>query len=192
MARVPRWRNSAVNKEDEPQDLSGHSKVDLCFCDCRACRPCWGGPDSLRHVGVFHGRTVCLPHLLHVAQHVLPAVEDALPLLRVQVEDEVSGVVLIALLVPAGETAAWAGAGPSLPRPSPGSVGSAPPVPSPPAAGSPARHPDSAGGASQGRSLTRPGAWPGMRYLNTRPLFTVVFIFCTRCSTFTWKWNGKS
>ena len=65
--------------------------------------PCWGSPDSLRQVGVFHGHTVCLPHLLHVAQHVLPAVEDALPLLRVQVEDEVSGVVLIALLVPAGD-----------------------------------------------------------------------------------------
>lgn len=54
-------------------------------------------------MGVFYGRTVCLAHLLHVAQHVLPAVEDALPLLGVQVEDEVSGVVLIALLVPAGE-----------------------------------------------------------------------------------------
>ena len=56
---------------------------------------------------------VCLPHLLHVAQHVLPAVEDALPLLRVQVEDEVSGVVLIALLVPAGEMEACARRWPS-------------------------------------------------------------------------------
>lgn len=51
----------------------------------------------------------CLPHLLHVAEHILPAVEDALPLLRVQVEDEVSGIVLIALLIPAGETEACAG-----------------------------------------------------------------------------------
>lgn len=43
----------------------------------------------------------CLPNLLHVAEHILPAVKDALPLLRVQVENEVSGIVLIALLIPA-------------------------------------------------------------------------------------------
>lgn len=62
------------------------------------------------------GHAVCLPHLLHVAKHILPAVEDAFPLLRVQVEDEVSGVVLIALLVPVGETEACAGPCP-LPPP---------------------------------------------------------------------------
>lgn len=47
------------------------------------------------------GVTGCLPYLLHVAKHILPAVKDALSLLRVQVENEVSGIVLVALLIPA-------------------------------------------------------------------------------------------
>lgn len=50
------------------------------------------------------GTTGVSRYLLHVAKHVLPAVEDAFALLRVQVENEVSGVVLIALLIPARET----------------------------------------------------------------------------------------
>lgn len=40
-------------------------------------------------------------YLLHVPQHIFPAVEDTLPLLRVEVVDEVGGVVLVAPLVPA-------------------------------------------------------------------------------------------
>lgn len=40
-------------------------------------------------------------HLLHVAQHVLPAVEHAFALFRVELVDEVGGVVLAAALVPA-------------------------------------------------------------------------------------------
>lgn len=39
-------------------------------------------------------------HLLHVSQHVLPAVEHAFALLRVQLVDEVGGVVLTTALVP--------------------------------------------------------------------------------------------
>lgn len=56
-----------------------------------------------------------LPHLLHVAQHVLPAVEHAFALLRVQLVDEVGGVVLTAALVPDTQ-GAW-GSGPRPQRP---------------------------------------------------------------------------
>lgn len=42
-----------------------------------------------------------LPYLLHMAKHILPAVKNALPLLRVQIENEVCRIVLIALLIPA-------------------------------------------------------------------------------------------
>lgn len=41
-----------------------------------------------------------LPDLLHVSQDILAAVEDPLALFRVQVEDEVGGVVGIAVLIP--------------------------------------------------------------------------------------------
>ena len=40
------------------------------------------------------------PDLLHVSEDVLPAVEHASPLLRVQLVDEVCGEVLVAVLVP--------------------------------------------------------------------------------------------
>lgn len=43
--------------------------------------------------------------LLHVAQDVLPAVKDASALLAVQLVDEVSGEVLVAVLVPETQTA---------------------------------------------------------------------------------------
>lgn len=183
---------------------------------------CCGGPNSHQQVGghwealaagwgfsVASGDSmVCLPHLLHVAQHVLPAVEDALPLLRVQVEDEVSGVVLIALLVPAEEMAAcarrWPSPSPcllqalwalSLPVPSPPGVRALPHcihrlhgVRQPGLRSGQGRSLTAApphSGAGQGRGYSSLRSRPGTRYLNTRPLFTVVFIFCTRCSTFT-------
>lgn len=38
--------------------------------------------------------------LLHMAQNILTAVKDALALLRIQVEDEVSGVVGIRVFIP--------------------------------------------------------------------------------------------
>ena len=44
---------------------------------------------------------LCPAHLLHVAQHVLPAVEHAFALLGVELVDEVGGVVLAAVLIPA-------------------------------------------------------------------------------------------
>ncbi len=40
-------------------------------------------------------------HLLQVTQNIDPAVEDAFALGGVEVVDEVSGVVLVALLIPA-------------------------------------------------------------------------------------------
>lgn len=43
--------------------------------------------------------------LLHVAEDVLPAVEDSSALLAVQLVDEVSGEVLVAVLVPETQTA---------------------------------------------------------------------------------------
>lgn len=42
---------------------------------------------------------VCL-YLLHVSQDVLPAVKDSFALFTVQLVDEVSGVVLTAVLIP--------------------------------------------------------------------------------------------
>lgn len=59
------------------------------------------------------------PHLLHVAQHVLPAVEHALALLGVQLVDEVRGVVLAAALVPATRADAGQGAGGASAGPGP-------------------------------------------------------------------------
>ena len=111
------------------------------------------------------------PYLLHVPQHVFPAVEDALPFLRVEVVDEVGGVVLVAPLVPApgeGDGLIAGGRhehGMSQPHPPPISF--------------------------------HPG---GGTYLSTSPLFTVVFIFSVKCSTLTyvehetgvggaWKWE---
>lgn len=40
-------------------------------------------------------------YLLHVSQHILPAVEHAPPFFRVQLVDEICGVVVVAVLVPA-------------------------------------------------------------------------------------------
>lgn len=39
-------------------------------------------------------------YLLEVSKHVHPAVEDALPLGRIQLVDKLGGVKLVALLVP--------------------------------------------------------------------------------------------
>lgn len=50
-------------------------------------------------VAVFMGR-VNGTDLLHVAQDVLTAVEDTLAFLRIQVENEVSGVVGVRVLIP--------------------------------------------------------------------------------------------
>ncbi len=46
---------------------------------------------------------VCL-YLLHVSQDVLPAVKDSFALFTVQLVDEVSGVVLTAVLIPVKHT----------------------------------------------------------------------------------------
>ena len=43
---------------------------------------------------------VFVPYLLEVPQHVDPTVEDALPLGRIQLVDEISGVVKVTLLIP--------------------------------------------------------------------------------------------
>lgn len=39
-------------------------------------------------------------YLLHVSQHILPAVEHPLPLFAVELVDEVCGVVVIGVLIP--------------------------------------------------------------------------------------------
>lgn len=39
-------------------------------------------------------------HLLHVSQHILPAVKHSLPLFSVQLVDEVCSVVFITVLIP--------------------------------------------------------------------------------------------
>lgn len=50
-------------------------------------------------VAVFMGK-VNGTDLLHVAQDVLTAVEDTLAFLRIQVENEVSGVVGVRVFIP--------------------------------------------------------------------------------------------
>lgn len=42
-------------------------------------------------------------YLLHVAQHILPAVKHSSPLLRVQLVDKVRRVVFIRVLIPSGK-----------------------------------------------------------------------------------------
>lgn len=74
-----------------------------------------GAPWLLGALVSWAGSLGC--YLLHVAKHVLPAIKDALPLLRVQVENEVSSVVLIAFLIPARETEAWGSIPPPHPHP---------------------------------------------------------------------------
>lgn len=54
---------------------------------------------NLDPVAVFTGK-VNGTNLLHVAQDVLTAVEDTLAFLRIQVENEVSGVVGIRVFIP--------------------------------------------------------------------------------------------
>lgn len=44
---------------------------------------------------------VCVLYLLHVSQDILPAVKHSFALFAVQLIDEVSGVVLTAVLIPA-------------------------------------------------------------------------------------------
>lgn len=73
-------------------DREAPADADGSLCDCRGL---WVTSEVMTGVSCY---------LLHVAKHVLPAVEDAFALLRIQVENEVSGVVLIALLIPARET----------------------------------------------------------------------------------------
>lgn len=41
-------------------------------------------------------------YLLHVSQHILPAVKHSFTLLRIQLVDKVSSVVFIGVLVPKG------------------------------------------------------------------------------------------
>lgn len=41
-------------------------------------------------------------YLLHVSQHILPAVKHSFTLLRIQLVDEVSSVVFVGVLVPKG------------------------------------------------------------------------------------------
>lgn len=43
-------------------------------------------------------------YLLHVPQHILPAVKDSSTLLRIQLVDEVGGVVFVRVLVPSNKT----------------------------------------------------------------------------------------
>lgn len=43
-------------------------------------------------------------HLLHVAKHILAAVENTFALFRVQVEEKICGVVCITFLIPEGMT----------------------------------------------------------------------------------------
>lgn len=42
----------------------------------------------------------CVLHLLQMSQHIDPAIEDTLPLCRVQLVDELRGVVLVGFLIP--------------------------------------------------------------------------------------------
>lgn len=42
-------------------------------------------------------------HLLHVSQHILPAVKHSSALLRIQLVDKVSSVVFTRVLVPSGK-----------------------------------------------------------------------------------------
>lgn len=48
---------------------------------------------------------VCVSNLLHVAKNVLPAVKHSSALLTVQLVDEVSGEVLVAILISETQTA---------------------------------------------------------------------------------------
>lgn len=87
--------------------------------------------------------------LLHVAENVLAAVEDTLALLRIQVENEVGGVVGVRVFIPVPERQMCA------PK-------------------------DLIKCVSKWRLTVK-------THLRIKPLFTVVFIFSTRCSTFVYK-----
>ncbi len=67
---------------DEQYSDHVHNRMCVCVCVC-VC--------------------VCL-YLLHVSQDVLPAVKDSFALFTVQLVDEVSGVVLTAVLIPVKHT----------------------------------------------------------------------------------------
>lgn len=58
--------------------------------------------------------SVCVSHLLHVAQDVLPAVKHSSALLRVKLIDEVGGEVLVAVLVSETQTSVFKQAPPSF------------------------------------------------------------------------------
>lgn len=61
--------------------------------------------DRRRLTGTFENIRARVSDLLHVAEDVLPAVKDPSALLAVQLVDEVSGEVLVAVLVPERQTA---------------------------------------------------------------------------------------